>query len=255
MPQVAIDADAYAEARQNQFFTGVTPDLDGQCVSLVKWFLQEMSDVPNPQAARGDARYVGKTLVAQGHAVEVPYSERKCGDIVCYEYGTYGHISVQLSGGRVFEENVNWTGVSSKIVAGERVYASRIGNENESWRHDQHVYRLKTYKEGNDMVPDNNVLQSMSWSYRQFAASEEEQKELIGKISIVQLMAWWDTGPRRQYVTDMFRLGELADKDHWADTINRMYVENADLQQQLTAAQKGFVPYSGEQLFTAVIKK
>lgn len=148
MAQVADNADIYAQNRLNKFFPGVIPELDGQCVSLVKWFMQEMSSVPNPQAARGDARYVGKTLVAQGHAVEVPYSQRRRGDIICYEYGTYGHIGVVLSGDRTFEQNVNWAGVDSKIVDGARVYASRIGNLNESWRHDQHIYRLNTYKEG-----------------------------------------------------------------------------------------------------------
>lgn len=148
---VAINADEYAESRQNIFFTGVIPELDGQCVSLVKWFLQEMTGVPNPQAARGDARYVGKTLVAQGHAVEVPYTDRRRGDVICYEFGVYGHISVQLSGGRVFEQNVNWSGVSSKIVAGNTVYASRIGNETEVWRANKnpHIYRINTYEEGN----------------------------------------------------------------------------------------------------------
>lgn len=154
MAHVAIDADVYAATRQNIFFPGITPDLDGQCVSLVKWFMQDMSDVPNPQAARGDARYVGKTLVAQGQAIEVPYDQRKEGDIICYEFGTYGHIAVQLSGGRVFEENVNLGGVSRKLVAGAWVYASRIGNEGEAWRNNQHVYRLKSYNGGIMMTED-----------------------------------------------------------------------------------------------------
>lgn len=149
---VAINADNYAAARQNIFFPGVIPSLDGQCVSLVKWFLQEMTSVPNPQAARGDARYVGQTLVAQGHAVEVPYADRREGDVVCLEYGIYGHIYVQLSGGRVFEENVRWPGVASKIVDGDTVYASRIGSDSEAWRHDMHVYRIKSYN-GGSMTP------------------------------------------------------------------------------------------------------
>lgn len=147
MAQVAADADAYTNGRVGIFFPGVDPTLDGQCVSLVKWFMAEMSSVPNPQAARGDARYVGKTLVAQGHAIEFPYDQRIRGDIVCYEYGQYGHTGVILSGNRTFEENVNWPGVASKIVDGSRVFASRIGSMSESWRHDMHIYRLKTYRE------------------------------------------------------------------------------------------------------------
>jgi hypothetical protein len=127
---VAANADLYAEPRQNIFFKTIYPSLEGQCVTLVKCFMEDMTGVSNPHAARGDARYVGKTLVAQGYAIEVPYGERKRGDIICYEYGTYGHIAVQLSDGRVFEQNVNLGVVQSKIVYGARVYDSLIGSEN-----------------------------------------------------------------------------------------------------------------------------
>lgn len=156
---VAANADDYANARLNIFFPGVTPDLDGQCVSLVKWFMGEMTSIPDWNAARGDARYVGHTLVNQGHAVEVPYGEHRRGDIITYEYGLYGHIGVVLSGDRTFEENVNWPGVASKVVAGARVYASRIGRLDESWRHDQHIYRIKSYNEkGVNMTPQNVII-------------------------------------------------------------------------------------------------
>lgn len=172
MPVTQANADIYAAQRINIFFPGVIPELDGQCVSLVKWFMQEMSEVPNPQAARGDARYVGRTLVNQGHATEVPYSERRRGDIITYEYGVYGHIGVVLSGDRTFEENVNWAGVSSKIVDGLRVYASRIGSLSEAWRHDQHIYRLKTYKEGGmanevmtPVVNHGDLVNMTSWLF------------------------------------------------------------------------------------------
>lgn len=161
---VAANADDYTKGRLNIFFTanGQTSadgDLTGQCVTLIKWFMQEMANVPNPFAARGDARYVGQNLVAQGLADEVPYAQRKRGDIVCYEYGTYGHISVQLSGGRVLEENVNFGGVARRVLSdGTVVYASRIGNETEAFRQNPHVYRLKSYKEGgSEMITDNGV--------------------------------------------------------------------------------------------------
>lgn len=154
MAQVALNADLYAAARLNIFFKTVYPSLEGQCVTLVKGFMQDMSSVPNPHAARGDARYVGNKLVAEGLAVEVPAEQRKRGDIVCYEFGIYGHIGVQLSGGRIFEENVKWPGVAAKIVAGGWVYASRIGSEKEAWRADKnaHYYRLKSYKEGSNTM-------------------------------------------------------------------------------------------------------
>lgn len=159
MPQIVDNADVYATQRQNIFFpahnnTPADGNLTGQCVTLVKWFMAEMSEVPNPFAARGHARSVGKTLVAQGHAVEVPYSDRRRGDIVTNEYGEYGHIYVQLSGGCVFEQNANfYPQVARRFVDGAWVYASRIGRDNESFRHDIHVYRLKTYKEGSPNMP------------------------------------------------------------------------------------------------------
>jgi hypothetical protein len=166
MAQVAPNADDYAATRQNIFFTANnnTPadgNLTGQCVTLEKWFSTEMANVPDPFSARGHARYVGQTLVNQGHAVEVPASDRRRGDIVCYIYGEYGHIGIQLSGGRVFEQNVNLGGVKSKVVDGETVYASRIGSENEAWRQGKnpHYYRLKTYKEGNNNMPTDAQIQ------------------------------------------------------------------------------------------------
>lgn len=201
MTQVALNADLYAAPRQNIFFKGVVPSLDGQCVSLVKWFMQEMSGVPNPQAARGDARYVGKRLVAEGHAVEKPFAERKRGDIICYEYGVYGHIGVQLSGGRVFEQNINMGGVASKIVDGSRVYASRIGSENESWRagKNAHVYRLKTYKEGNDMVIDRNAALWLARHLRfDHTPTDEQINAWVGRDLVVALTDAYDD----QYVKD-----------------------------------------------------
>lgn len=154
-------ADDYAGPRQNIWFTAnnATPadgNLTGQCVTLVKWFFNDMiPGFPNPFAARGNARDMGHNLVAQGLATEVPFNERRRGDVICYEYGTYGHTGIQLSGGRVFESNVNWPGVATKLDStGDRVYASRIGSEAEAWRvgKNAHVYRLKGYNEGEVMA-------------------------------------------------------------------------------------------------------
>lgn len=204
MAQVALNADLYAQPRQNKFFTAnnqtsADGNLTGQCVTLVKWFMQDMSSVPLPFSARGDARYVGKTLVAQGHAVEVPYSQRRRGDIICYEYGTYGHIAVQLSGGRVFEENVNMGGVASKIVDGQRVYASRIGSENEAWRatKNPYVYRLKTYKEGEDMTIDRGMAIRLWRIARHDSGTNPTDKDIasiVGKDINKVLDGWRDAG-------------------------------------------------------------
>src|SRR5437868_1240594 len=129
---VAINADEYAAPRQNIFFpaNGQTPadgDLTGQCVTLVKWFMQEMASVLNPFAARGDARYVGDNLVAQGHAIAIPAGQQQRGDIVVYKYGQYGHIAVLLSGGRIFQENAAGNGAQRRVLSdGTVVWSSTI---------------------------------------------------------------------------------------------------------------------------------
>jgi len=163
MPRIAVNADNYAATRVNIFFPAhnQTPkdgNLTGQCVTLNKWFMAEMTDVPSPFAARGDARYVGKQLVAEGHAVAVPYDQRRQGDFVVYEYGLYGHIGVLLSGDRIFEQNVNAGGAARKVVEGAFVYASRIGSLNESWRPVKpNIYRIKSYKEGSGSMLIQNT--------------------------------------------------------------------------------------------------
>ena len=165
MPRVAVNADAYAATRIGIFFpannqTPVDGNLTGQCVTLNKWFLAEMTEVPSPFAARGDARYVGKRLVAEGHAVEVPYDQRQQGDFVVYEYGQYGHIGVLLSGDRIFEQNVNVGGVARKLVDGAFVYASRVGSLSESWRPVKpNIYRIKSY--GGIMKPNSGDVDNI----------------------------------------------------------------------------------------------
>jgi len=154
--QVAVNADEYANPRVNIFFTAnnQTPNdgnLTGQCVTLVKWFMAEMSDVPNPFAGRGHARYLGGNLVAQGLADQVPAGQQKRGDVVCYEYGEYGHTGILLSGNRFFQQNANAPGTQRRVLAdGTVVYSSSIVSLYASLGGvAPKFYRLKTYKEGN----------------------------------------------------------------------------------------------------------
>ena len=157
--QVAANADVWASSRVDIFFpadsgpppSGADGDLTGQCVSLDKWFFAEMSEVPNPFAARGHARYLGDNLVAQGLATVVPAGQQKRGDIVCYIYGTYGHTGVMLSGNRLFQQNVNTAGARKRVLAdGTVVYSSSIVPLYSSLGGvAPKFYRLKSYKEGN----------------------------------------------------------------------------------------------------------
>lgn len=226
MAQVADNADIYAAQRLNVFFPGITSDLDGQCVSLVKWFLAEMTSVPNPQAARGDARLVGKTLVAQGHAVEVGYGDRRRGDVICYEYGIYGHIGVVLSGDRTFEENVNWAGVSSKIVDGARVYASRIGNLSEAWRHDQHIYRIKSYNEkGENMaqLSTQQVDHVLKMGLRREPTAEELNNPDYANSAALLVDTVWANGGEASYLESQKpQLTCTADERAYLDSLYKV---------------------------------
>lgn len=250
MPRIAPNADTYAAARVGIFFpahnqTPVDGNLTGQCVTLNKWFLAEMTDVPNPFSARGDARYVGQTLVRQGHAVEVPYDQRKPGDFICYEYGTYGHIALQLSGGRVFEENVNMPGTTRRLVDGAYVYSARIGSENESWRvgKNPHIYRIKGYSEGEDMpIPDAD---NYFWRYNKLMVQvrgrnmsrEEFRKNIVG-VSDLTAVERISDNPEADQATRWQEVGQIAVRDKWDQQIYTLQDAVRVAQADLAAARK-----------------
>lgn len=254
MPRIDTDADAYAVKRLNMFFpanstpwpgTNADGDLTGQCVTLVKWFMAEMSNVPNPFTARGDARYVGQNLVAQGHAVEVPYDQRRRGDIICLEYGTYGHIYVQLSGGRRFEENANVGGAARRVLRdGTVVYASRIGTDAEAWLagKNPHCYRLKTYTEqGSDEPMISNVDNEFArWSklYIQIRNTEvppTRQQFIDAAVgrSWLTAMEILSDNPSADEAIENRKVGRQARADNWPGQIY-------GLQDALAKAQAAF---------------
>lgn len=170
MPRVNNNADDYANARIGLYFTAnqvknnlESGSLDGQCVTAVKHFLYNMTDVPNAGVARGHAKDYGDTLVREGHATVVSEADRRRGDIVVWKQdgGGYGHIGVLLSGDRVFEQNVGIVGTPSKLVNGAvensgktimiRVFATRISPLYQNWRVGKPTfYRVKSYSEGNN---------------------------------------------------------------------------------------------------------
>ena len=163
------NADDYAAKRLGIFFPGSSNgtmndgDLTGQCVSLVKWFGAEMCGLPNPGAARGNAKDFGNTLVNQGLAYEVAADQRAQGDIVVWQQdgGGYGHIGVLLSGDRVFEQNVALPGSSTRVVAGNTVYSSRIDPFHANWRRGgARVYRMRNYVGNRPSVSDEQIRQA-----------------------------------------------------------------------------------------------
>lgn len=233
MSQVAVNADVYAANRIGIFFpahnqTPADGNLTGQCVTLNKWFLAEMTEVPNPFAARGDARNVGRWLVAEGHAIEVPYDQRKPGDFVVYEYGLYGHIGVLLSGDRIFEQNVNVGGVPRKLVDGEYVYASRIGSLGESWRPVKpNIYRIKSYG-------GNNMQEWNRGDYRNLYVALHDKEPTAAELD--DYVSWGKSNKEQLiYETIIRRVTQLKEAIQpptqptyvpYPNTLPKLYIEN-----------------------------
>lgn len=133
---INVDADAYANNRMGIYFPGFPAEFTGQCTSLIKWYLGEMCGVGDWQAARGNAKDFGDTLVHQGLATVVDINSRREGDIVVWKQdgGGYGHIGVLCSGDNVFEENVGLKGAPSANYSGNIVHPSRLDPLSASWR-------------------------------------------------------------------------------------------------------------------------
>lgn len=241
MPRLADNAEAYAAGRLGIFFpahnqTPADGNLTGQCVTLNKWFLAEMTDVPSPFAARGDARYVGGNLVAQGHAVKVAYADRRRGDFAVFEYGQYGHIGVLLDADRIFEQNVNVGGVARRLVDGAYVYASRIGRLSESWRPIQAtIYRIKSYTEkGVDNMPIpnadnyyNRYRKAMQHIRGRDMSRAEFDKNFVGNSDLRMLEAMLDSQEADAQL-DYANWGRVAKNDKW-DAQIRMAGEKIQL--------------------------
>jgi hypothetical protein len=259
MPRVNANADDYAASRVGIFFpannqTPADGNLTGQCVTLIKWFLSEMTEVPNPFMARGDARYMGDSLVAQGHAIEVPYEQRQRGDIAVYKYGTYGHILLVLSGDRVFEQNANVSGVARRLVGDGQdtwyVYAARIGSLNESWRSNRpNIYRIKSYKEqGSDKMIIQNAdnwygrCNKTHWLIRGRELGRDIFNGFVGKDFLTFVEVCSDD-PEADMVQNWQTVGKMAVTDKWDKQIFALQDEVKALgtrptKDQLDAVQK-----------------
>lgn len=249
MARVANNADDYVAGRVGIFFpahnqTPADGNLTGQCVTLIKWFMAEMTSVPSPFMARGHARYVGDTLVNQGHAVEVPYAQRRRGDIAVYKFGEYGHILVVLSGDRTFEQNANVGNPLRRLVDGGWVYASRLGSLRESWRSPvPNIYRIKSYNEAQgeeDMIQDtDNEFSRWNQLHKQvlgYWGSRENFRILaVGKSWLRQIEILSDHADAKVNES-MGNLGRLASRDNWQGQIYSLQAYITELQKASAAA-------------------
>lgn len=259
MPRIDANADDYAAKRVGIFFPAndQTPAdglLTGQCVTLNKWFLAEMTDVPNPFSARGDARYVGDKLVAQGHAVEVPYDQRKRGDFVVYKFGQYGHIGVLLSGDRIFEQNASVAGTQRRLISDGKdswyVYSARIGSLNESWRPVRpNIYRIKSYVEqGSDQMIIQNAE---NWYGRcnkthLLTRGRELDRAVFAQFVGQEFLTFVEVcsdNPEADMVQNWQNVGRYAVEDKWEQQIRDLQAQVGALgsrptKEQLDTAQK-----------------
>lgn len=241
------NADDYANARVGIFFpasstpwpgTSKDGDLTGQCVTLNKWFLAEMCKVPGAFDARGHARSVGRTLVAQGHAYEVSRAEAKRGDFVVYEYGEYGHIAVLCSGGNIFQENAQVPGVASRIVAGSRVYAATIvPMYNTLGGVAPRFYRIKTYVENEQKESGLMIIQNQeNWYQRCNGTHQWIRGRVLDRAvfngfvgqDFLKFVEACEDDPEAVATLAALKVGQLAVKDNWQKQIY-------DLQAQLKA--------------------
>lgn len=182
----------YANAHVGHFFTanGNPPssadgDLTGQCVTLDKWIMQNFSTVPNPFAARGDARYLGINLVNQGLADLIPAGQQKEGDLVCYEYGQYGHTGAYLDGNQLFQQNANTAGATKRVLAdGTVVYSATIVTLYSSLGGvAPKFYRLKSFNGGNNMTHDQAAELSLYIRLLAFESVEEANSHSADDVS------------------------------------------------------------------------
>lgn len=240
MPKVNNNADDYANQRIGIFFPGFPNSLTGQCVSLNKWFLAEMTEVPNPQSARGNAKDYGDTLVNQGHARIVPASDRKRGDFLVWKQdgGGYGHIGVLLSGDRVFEGNVGIAGSIRGVFEGNVVYASRIDPLNANWRKGAPTYyRINTYKEKGDV--EVAIIQNAdNWRARVNRTAiafwgrpftEEEFQSVVGRDTLALIEILGDN-PETDNEIHRARIGSVAINDAWEKQIYQLQDKVTELE-------------------------
>lgn len=201
-------------------------NLTGQCVTLEKWVFATFTDIPNPFAARGDARYLGINLVKQGLAVLVPAGQQMPGDTVCYEYGTYGHTGTLLAGNRLFQQNANITGAKRRVLSdGTVVYSATIVPLYSSLGGvAPKFYRLNSFKENTAMIvtPANLKYLYLGIYAENVPDSKLATDSLVGKdyAESTQLMldyankngyAYWQVKPKleAQIQTLQARVAEL----------------------------------------------
>jgi hypothetical protein len=208
------------------------PDLNGQCVTLTK-ALMEFLGVPNPYAARGNARDAGDTYIRQGIGTEgkgwlTILVNRDMGYIGGVRYG---HIWIDLQGEANYESNGNRALYTTKNTRPFTQGQQFINFD--KWIGDDEV---KIGKEDN-----------WYWRFNRFHHQLVRNGDLPREVfnQIVGLDAWkvlesWSDHPEANQLIEWQVVGERASKDRWDLQIyglqDKLNIANANLlkaQQQL----------------------
>lgn len=207
-------------------------DLSGQCVTGVKVLLDFLG-VPNPYAARGNAKDAGDTLLRQGLAKPGPgwltiVVNRTMGNIGGV---TYGHIWIDLQGEANYESN------------GAR--ALYMTKNTRPYNQGQQYINLDQWI-GEDEVKIGSG-DNWYWRFNRFHHQLVRNADLPRSVfnQIVGLDAWkvlesWSDHPEANQLIKWQEIGERADKDKWDQQIyglqDALNIANANLlkaQQQL----------------------
>jgi len=207
-------------------------DLSGQCVTGVKVLLDFLG-VPNPYAARGNAKDAGDTLLRQGLAKPGPgwltiVVNRTMGNIGGV---TYGHIWIDLQGEANYESN------------GAR--ALYMTKNTRPYNQGQQYINLDQWI-GEDEVKIGSS-ENWYWRFNRFHHQLVRNADLPRSVfnQIVGLDAWkvlesWSDHPEANQLIKWQEIGERADKDKWDQQIyglqDDLNIANANLlkaQQQL----------------------
>ncbi len=207
-------------------------DLRGQCVTLIK-ALMEFLGVPNPYAARGDAKDAGDAYIRQGLGKPgTGWLTIVVNKDMGYINGVrYGHIWINLAGESNYESNGNRALVTTKNT--------RPFNQGQQFINFDQWIQEDEVKIGSG--------ENWYWRFNRFHHQLVRNGDLPRSVfnQIVGLDAWkvlesWSDHPEADQLIRWQEIGQHADKDKWDQQIyglqDKFNIANANLlkaQQQL----------------------
>lgn len=232
MARSKAEVRQYLERAIGQSIDANCGEYQGQCVSLIKGLMNFLG-VPNPYAARGNARDCGDTLLKQGIAnngsgwLTIVVNR----DMGLIDGVRYGHIWVDLANEANYEQNGRT--------------ALRTTKNTRPISQGQQFINLDKWISGEDMpIPDAD---NYYWRYGQKLSTfvrgrqlsrEEFRKALVGvsDLRAVEILSDDPEADRTQHAQEV---GQLALRDNWQQQIYDLQaaLNGRPTPEQLAAAQ------------------